>query len=472
MSRKFQCKAIPSTWLESNGRRLDCGPYMSGAAEIRELLKKHKTELLPSLTSGQEGGIYYGSRSSRNYVTSSEHGVPFLTTTFLMQADLTRLPLISRKDALSKKMVIQRVKEGMTLITRSGTVGRIVYSRPDMTGIWSNEDIIKLTSDPNKIRSGYLNAYLCTRFGVPFVVSGKYGSVISHLEPEHSSDLMVPRLADEIEQRAHDLVEEASNLLVKYQKNLNEATQLYFDSVGLRDITPSEWHTWGADLGFTAPAGIQSLRALNFNPRYQKITDKIKTTSWTTLGKICNPSSIKRGGRFLRIDGDPEFSYLMIGQKQIFWLRPEGRWIAKKFINKDLIVKPGTTLIAAVGTLEDSEKYCRSEFIWGKGAEKAYSEHFYQVLPKDDVMPSGCLFAFMRSETAFRMLRSISYGTKLQIQRSDFLCDLPIPYPKEKEIRDTIHKLVVEAYEAKDRAIELEDQARTLVEHAIEEGGH
>lgn len=50
MSRKFQIKTVRSTWLENNGRRLDCGPYMSGAVEAKELLKKHTTEALKDLT--------------------------------------------------------------------------------------------------------------------------------------------------------------------------------------------------------------------------------------------------------------------------------------------------------------------------------------------------------------------------------------------------------------------------------------
>lgn len=53
MSRKFQCRAVPSSWLENNGRRLDCGPYMSGAIEAKELLKKLKRKvsvLLPVAT--------------------------------------------------------------------------------------------------------------------------------------------------------------------------------------------------------------------------------------------------------------------------------------------------------------------------------------------------------------------------------------------------------------------------------------
>jgi len=52
MKRKFAIKTLPITWLEIEGRRLDCGPYMSGAIEARELLKKLDTIPLNQLTSG------------------------------------------------------------------------------------------------------------------------------------------------------------------------------------------------------------------------------------------------------------------------------------------------------------------------------------------------------------------------------------------------------------------------------------
>lgn len=470
MNRTFIVKTVPSTWLESNGRRLDCGPYMSGAVEIRELLKRHATEVLPNLTSGHEGGIYYGPRSTRNYVDDAEHGVPFLTTTFMMQADLTRLPLISKKEAKSRKLANQQVKQGMTLISRSGTVGRTVYARSSMKEVWSNEDIIKIVADPQKAKSGYLYAYLCTRFGVPFVLSGKYGSVITHLEPEHFSDLLVPRLGSTIEQKAHDLVEESAALLDKYQANLNEATELYFDSVGLEDITPGDWHSWGSDLGFTAKAGIQSLRALNFNPRFNRLCERIKQRQWKSLAVLCLDGTLKSGPRFKRIDADPEYAYQLIGQKQIFWLRPEGRWIAKKSVGTEVLVPDGTVLVAAQGTLGESELFCRSEFITGATLERAYSQHFLRVIGDENIIERGALFAFMRSETAFRMLRSASTGSKLQDFHYAVLPSLPIPYP-DQAVRKKCHDLVMEAYQSRDEAIRLEDEARSLVERTIEEGG-
>ena len=85
MSRKFQCRAIPSTWLENNGRRLDCGPYMSGAIEAIELLKKLQTDTLEAVTDG----IFHAGREGRQYVIDAEYGVPFMGSTDILAFDLS-----------------------------------------------------------------------------------------------------------------------------------------------------------------------------------------------------------------------------------------------------------------------------------------------------------------------------------------------------------------------------------------------
>ena len=127
-------------------------------------------------------------------------------------------------------------------------------------------------------------------------------------------------------------------------------------------------------------------------------------------------------------------------------------------------------LVAAQGTLGVSELYCRAEFVTGKALENAYSEHLLRVLADPNLIDRGTLFAFMRSETAFRMLRSISVGSKLQDHHYAMLPYLPIPYPL-KDIRVRCNDLIIQAYRAREKAIDLEDEARTLVERAIEEGG-
>jgi type I restriction enzyme, S subunit len=105
MSRKFQCKTIPSTWLENNGRRLDCGPYMSGAVEAKELLKKHSTVPLQDLTAGHNGGIFNGPRFPRVYVQDPEHGVPFLGSTDTPTVSPLLTPIASHNTLLLQSLL-------------------------------------------------------------------------------------------------------------------------------------------------------------------------------------------------------------------------------------------------------------------------------------------------------------------------------------------------------------------------------
>src|SRR5690606_22828147 len=77
--------------------------------------------------------------------------------------------------------------------------------------------------DNSKIRSGYLHAFLTSKFGVPLVTSGTYGAIIQHIEPEHIADLPVPRLGSTVERKAHELVEEAAAFRVNANQLLTAA---------------------------------------------------------------------------------------------------------------------------------------------------------------------------------------------------------------------------------------------------------
>ena len=45
-------KIVPSAWLEKEGRRLDCGPYLSGAIETRLLLDQVRATFGYSVAGG------------------------------------------------------------------------------------------------------------------------------------------------------------------------------------------------------------------------------------------------------------------------------------------------------------------------------------------------------------------------------------------------------------------------------------
>jgi type I restriction enzyme S subunit len=436
---------------------------MSGGVETAELLKKFNTEPLKALTKS----IFHAGREGRQYVFDSQYGVPFMGSTDILAFDLTYQPMLS-KEQVSRNSLFT-IRKGWTLITRSGTTGRMAFARESMDGMACSEHVMRVVPDVNKVPEGYIFAYLSSRFGIPLIVSGTYGSIIQTIEPDHVVNLPVPRLGN-VEADADLLIQRSGALLTRSQVKLNEATELYLDSVRLSDITPTEWHSWGSDLGFATSLTVKSLRALNFNPRFERLCQRIREGRHRLLGELCENGTLRSGPRFKRIDAAPEHSYQLIGQKQIFWLRPEGRWIAKSSVGEEVLVSDGTILVAAQGTLGEGELFCRAEYISGSMLERAYSQHFLRVIADKTQIERGALFSFMRSETAFRMLRSASTGSKLQDFHYAVLPSLPIPFP-EREVRVRCCNYVLEAYQDRDEAIRLEDEARALVEHAIEEGG-
>ena len=80
----------------------------------------------------------------------------------------------------------------MTLVSRSGTIGRMAYARREMAGMWSSEHILKIVPAPNLVRPGYLYTFLSSRFGIPLVTGSTYGAIVQHIEPKHLVDLPVP----------------------------------------------------------------------------------------------------------------------------------------------------------------------------------------------------------------------------------------------------------------------------------------
>ena len=321
---------VRSAWLADQGLRLNASPYLSGAYETKKLLQRLPgTQQLHELTAGHDGGIYNGPQFRRNYVSDPKHGVPFLGSVDMLEADLTNTPRLLSRDAKSSKLAYLEVEPGMTLIYCAGQVlGRVFYARPDMRGFWSSQDLIKVVADPNQISPGYLHAFLKSRFGIPAITARSYGSSIPHLEPVHIADLPVPRFDAAVEEEIHRCVQAAADLRAQFQAGVTAATRDLFESAGLPELLDLHWHEQPRDLGFEVQRPeVISLRALNFSPRANRLAERLRDVPHRSLGDVCRGGKLQTGARFKRIDAEPEYGVRLIGQRQAFWIHPEGRWI-------------------------------------------------------------------------------------------------------------------------------------------------
>ncbi|MEU3162617.1 restriction endonuclease subunit S [Streptomyces griseoincarnatus] len=320
------------SWLDRQGLKLVAKPYLSGAFATQQLLERLTVEKVPlrELTAGYGGGIFDGPQSRRVYLTAPEHSVPFLGSKDMMVADLSSLPRLSKADAESSALWYMELEPGMTMISRSGfNAGRRAYVRPDMGGFWSSEHVMKVVPDRSKIEPGYLYSFLASRFGEVLVRGGVYGSAVRHIAPEYVGSILVPRFGEAVEKEIHELMEEAASLRAAFQSGVTEATRDLFETAGLGDLLDLRWHEQGRDLGF-AQRGLNAttLRALNFQPRAQKILRRLGEVEHVTLGEVCKGGRLGSGVRFKRVDADPDYGAVrLIGQRQAFWQRPEGRWI-------------------------------------------------------------------------------------------------------------------------------------------------
>jgi len=465
----MKVKAIPSAWMRLDGRRLDCGPYMSGALEAKIRLEELacQKQRLEDLTTGHDGGIYNGPQFVRNFVDDPAHGVPFLGTASMLRADLSELPLLSKRDAYTPKLSYLRIEPGMTLISCSGTIGRMVYARPDMEGMWSNQDILKVVPNPNRVPPGYLYAFLSSKFGVPLVTSGTYGGIIQHIEPQHIAGLPVPRLANEIEERAHRLMEEAgrlrsdgAELIARTVADLVNELGLAFE--GVRSVsqfcvnsTASTQLNYRLDAPYHSHDAKQADAILAASPaRSAPLSDVVQ--------RYFKPPMFKR----LWVD-DPAYGRQFISGVDAYRYQAESiRYVSNKTPKFDeFILEEGMVIFQAAGQIYGLFGQPLLVSGWLSGLFAA--DDLYRLQPNNQA-DGGYLYAFFKTKVGQVLLKRQACGNSIPRVWDPHIRDMRVPWPDEA-VRKRLGTQIVDAHVKIERGRQAEVEAVALVERTIEE---
>ncbi|EOM1363110.1 TPA: restriction endonuclease subunit S [Klebsiella pneumoniae] len=463
MSRKFQVKTVPSSWIEKQARRLDCGPYMSGAIEARELLRQLRVrkDHLQDLTEGGISGIINPGRITRLWVEDEQNGYPFLSSTDILQSDLSNVSYISKAAARQNSQLL--IKERWTLITRSGTIGRMAYSRSDMNGMACTEDVLRVIPDESKIKPGYLYAYLSSKFGVPLVISGTYGSIITHLEPEHIADLPVPRLG-KIEDKAHELICEAAALRVEASTALRHITKELEEEIGGGEVRWKNRHVQSSAIQIVSMKKFsERLDAFHYIGFVGEAIEKARVP----LSEVGNYARALRPPILKRIKVDGTGIDFLGGRELLRMDQAADDQIALRTPNlEQFIVKEGMILFQCVG-----QRYG----IFGtpvlankRLVGRAVTEAVMRLIPHSPE-DAGYIFTYLATGFGQRLVMRHSAGTSIPVLQEVGANKILIYWP-DKARRLQIHEIASNAWEKRARAIELEDEARALVEHIIETG--
>lgn len=462
---------VMASWMESNQRRLDGNPYLSGAFEakvILERLPKKNLQHLQDVTEGGLRGLVNAGRIARTWVNDPNYGIPFLSSTDILQADLSNVSLISKKAVkLNPKLTI---REGWILITRSGSIGRMAYCRSDMDGMACTEDVLRVIPDRSKIPPGYLYAYLSSKFGVPLVVSGTYGAIIQHIEPHHIADLPVPRLGNAIELEVHGLVEEAAQLRTEASSLLQSAIQKLEDNAGLPHLPRNYIHAEPDTSVASSRLLVSRLDGL-FHSSYHKSAleplMQLPESKRTTVGEMA--ANIFEPTRFKRVQVDnAEHGIPFFGTASIMWVEPEpAYYIPKKMLGvNEYVVTEKTVLIPRSGQL--SGIIGHPVLPYGPMIGGAVSEHGIRVIADSETV-AGYLFIALVSEYGRRQLKSRAFGSSIPTLDVNMISQVVIPKLSDQHIKE-IGDAGWRTSQMRGKAIEKERLAREKVELAIEKG--
>ena len=469
----MKAKPVPSAWLEQQGRRLDCGPYLSGAMEAKLLLQGlpgHCAELR-DLTRGHDGGIYNGPKFARTYVSDSTYGVPFLSSSSMLHAEFQHVDLLRESDAVSGRLAYLRLDEGMTLISCSGTIGRMAYVRPEMAGMWSSQHVLKVVPNPNAVLPGYLYTFLSGRFGVPLVVGGTYGAIVQHIEPGHIADLPVPLAPEAVQEEAHRLVTEAADLRTGASAELRAVVRAIEEAAGL---PPLDVRCGGArpDTSLVKASALSARMDGLFHSQYHQSALepllRLPAGGRTTVGILADrvfwPPMFKR----IRVE-DPRYGVPFFGTSALMRADPDASYLlSRRTAGFDgLFVDETTVLIPRSGQL--SGIIGHPVLPYGDAVGGAVTEDAIRLFCPNEAT-AGYLLACLSSEYGRRQLKVRAFGSSIPHLDESRVSGVVLPRLDDEQM-EGLGRRAFAVRTARHDAVTRERVARALVEHWIERQG-
>ena len=114
---------------------------------------------------------------------------------------------INNSSSKHDKRIVEQleISQNTTLITRSGTIGKVAMV-PEHWEHWvASEHIIRVIPANNEI-AGYINIYLASDYGHQLITRFTYGSVVDEIDDNHVRQIPIPLLKNkDVQKKINEL---------------------------------------------------------------------------------------------------------------------------------------------------------------------------------------------------------------------------------------------------------------------------
>jgi type I restriction enzyme, S subunit len=463
---------VTSSWFSEGGIRLDARPYLSGGYAAKALLAKLKAPKVALMSLTKEGrGIFIAPYFKRIYVDDPQYGIPLLGNTEILMSDLNMAPLLARKvvqqygDAL-------KLKKGWTLITCFGTIGKMAFCRREMADCAGSTNFLRIVPDEEKILPGYLYAFLSSKYGALLVTEQKTGSVVENLLPQHIAGLPVPRLAEDIENTAHELIESAAANRSKASILLEEAKGGVIDYFGFKQPIPLYKYKQPSVTITSSYMTQQRLDGYYFAKWNEDAVAEFSKVPGKQRVELGDPSITKDvyiPDIFKRFYAEnPASGYPYLSGAEVYRLAPTSdRYLSKRVPNiKELVLHNGMILVQDSGQLGGLIGW---PVMVGRHLDGfACTNNMVRIVPHSEE-DQGYIYTILSTDYGTRLLMREATGSSIPHLEVRRVKRIQIPWV-DKEMRRQLGQKALFAKHLRDDACELEAKAKELVEKAIEQG--
>lgn len=460
--RKVQHFIVGSRWLHQGEFRLDASFYADEAFIARRIIAESNYEVKSLGHLASE--IFNLSRFKRIYTSDPQQGWPYLSASDVLLFRPQAERWIARSQA-SRQAHRHFVREGWILASCSGSVGRCVLATKRLEPYFLTHDLIRIVP---QIRNGYLYAFLSSWLGQALLQKDQYGSTVQHLEPHHVESVPVPLLPEAEQQWIHDQVMEAYKLRDEANDLLDKAEELFYNELGLPhfDENKALYLEGSKPKAFTVRASeLKGRFDASFHvPIAKAAIEQMKQGKYplVRLGDLAERIFIPP--RFKRIYVSPEHGVPFLQGSHIPMIKPfDLKFISQRANEKQIkecLIHKNWLLITRSGTVGRVMLVPQALDGW------AASEHCLRLIPNTQKSHPGYWAAFLMTPYGQHQLTSKIYGGVVDELTEDDTATLYVPNAP-LAVQEKIGALVVEAFEKKEQANTIEQNAIAQLENML-----
>lgn len=447
------------------GKRLDASVFDVEAKQAREKILHNKYGYS---NLGGNGGLikkaYYPGRFKRIYC-KKRFGIGFYLPSQMTDIYPRAEKYISRLTKCDIKEL--KLKEKTLLLTRSGTIGTVSLVSKTIEGFVFSDDVIRVIFD-KEYDLGYVYTFLRSNIGQLVLTTNGYGSVITHIEPEHLASVPIPNAPEEIKKNIHDLIMRSYELRDESNELLDKAEQILVDELKL---PPIEEMLTAEDTVETFNVKLSELNkradASYHVPVVKAIVKHLKEHAGelTTIGDERISKKIILAGVFKRTYVEEEYGYPFLGGKEITQLNPKTEKYLSKAVHKaryekELRVSENMILVSDRGTIGTVALVPKH---WNN---YAVSQNVLKVIPSNNNI-AGYLYVFLNSEYGKLLTCRETYGSVVDMIDNHSLATIEFPLLKDKTKQAQINALALEANDKRYQAYCLEQEALTTMNKEV-----